>query len=329
LSALRETICTQNVSGSSAVTEIIAHGFHDDCGHDLPNPLNTVTSSLEMHAHLIMTDQAVLTAIMDALRGMRVRVHGVVSPCAAAAANASPDGGAGPVVALEVSESDITGSLVYNGRIVRTLHLDMGSADVVRAAARRLGTQSRTLTEWIQNHQDLMVHGADETPLEAANPPGHPPPATLKELFSAGAEATKRIADSVQEAIRRAAPAAASWPVVVTGDDRFVCRAVAPALRDHAGIDSSLRSPVRIHGLDMLSAPGTTRIAGTVRYWKTHDTSATTALDAYYERHSPAVTQAFRRAHAEAGRWCRTQEAQWRRGNPIKRMVRNLQALLF
>lgn len=329
LSILKDTICTQNVSGSSTVTEIVVHGYRDNSGHELPDPLNAVTTSLEMRAHLVMTDQTVLTAIMDAMRRMRVRVHAAVSPCAAAVANAPMKGSANAFVSIEVSESDIVGALVCEGRIVRTMHVDMGSADVVRAAARRVGTQSRTLAEWIRNHQDLMMHGADETPLETARPPGHPPPATLKELNEAGAEATDRVAGAVRDAIRRAMPPATTWPVVVTGDDRFACRAIALTLRDKTGLNASLHTPDRIHGLDMVSAPGITRMAGTVRYWKNNETATNAALDAYYERHSPAITQTFRRARREANNWCRVQGTRWRNANPVRRIVRTLQSLLF
>lgn len=327
---LREAICTQNVSASSTVTEIVVQSYRDGEGHELPDPLTTITSSLEMRAHLVMTDQPVLTAVMDALRALRVRVHATVSPCAASTSTRLPQAAGGRFVSLEVSESDIAGAVVSDGRIVRTIHVDAGSNDVLKAAARRLGTHARTIGEWLQNHADLLVHGEDGISLSAACPPGHPPPATLGEMQEAANEATDRISIAVREAIRRAMPAAGTWPVVLSGDNRYACRALTAAMRKSASLDASSAQPDRIHGIELVSVvPGTARMAGTVRYWNVTSADGNAYLDAYYERHAPAVTQTLRRVRRNAGAWCGRQGARWSAGNPIRRIVHTLQSLLF
>lgn len=329
LAALKEAMCTQNVSASSAVTELVVRGYRDDGGREVPDPVGAITASLEMRAHIVMTDHAILIAAMDALRRMRVRVRAVVSPCAASVANARSKVATGDVVSVEVTEDEIVGAVVSGGRIVRTLRVEAGATEVVRAAAKRLGTLSRTVSDWVSAHQDLMAHGVDETPIEAAHPPGHPPPATLGQLRESAAEATKAIAVSLRDVIGRAMPVATGWPVLVSGDDRFACRAITPALRMHGGLDALMCLPDRVHGQDMIAVPGVTRMVGALRYWSSHDTSATSLLDAYYERHASALTQAMRNAGRNADRWYRTRKAGLRIPTPVNRVISGLRALLF
>lgn len=329
LAALKDAMCTQNVSASSAVTELVVRGYRDDGGREVPDPVGAITASLEMRAHLVMTDQTVLVAVLDALRRMRVRVNAVVSPCAASVANARSRVATDEAVSVEVTEDEIVGAIVSGGRIVRTLRLETGASEVVRAAAKRLGTLSRTVSEWISSHHDLMMHGVDDTPIAAANPPGHPPPATLGQLRESAAEATRDIAVSLRDAIGQAMPVATGWPVLVSGDDRFACRAITPALRMHGGLDALMCVPDRIHGQDMVTAPGLTRMVGALRYWSSHDTSATSMLDAYYERHASALTQSLRNAGKNAGRWYRARKAGLRMPSPVNRVISGLRALLF
>ena len=328
VAALKAAICTQNVSASSTVTELVAMGYRDDGGHELPDPVGAVTTSLELRAHLVMTDQAVTVAAMDALRRMRVRVHAVVSPCAAAAANAGA-AAAGDAVSIEVSEDDITGTIIRGGRIARTFVLSEGANDLTRAAAKQLGTLSRTLSEWLAGHHDLLVHGRADTPLASAHPPGHPPPATLDDLQESAGEAARKIAVSIRDAIGRAMPSATGWPVLVTGDDRFACRTITPALRKHGGLDAMMRVPDRIHGEEFIAAPGLTRTVGALRYWSTSDTSATIMLEAYYERHAPSVTRAFRTIGRQADTWRRRGTDRMGLPRHVQRIARTLRALLF
>jgi hypothetical protein len=329
IAALKAAICTQNVSASSTVAELVVTGYRDDGGHELPDPVGAITTSLELRAHLVMTDQAVTVAAMDALRRLRVRVHAVVSPCAAAAANAGAPAATGDAVAIEVSDDDICGTIVRGGRIARTFLLAEGANDVARSAAKQLGTLSRTLSEWLANHHDLMVHGSDDTPLAAARPPGHPPPATLGDLQESAAEATRRIAVSLRDSIGRAMPCATGWPVIVTCEDRFACRAIVPALRKHGGLDAMMRVPDRIHGQELVTAPGLVRTVGALRYWCTHDTSATLMLDTYYERHAPSVARAFKDFGRRADAWRRNGTDRLGLPRHVQRIVRTLRALLF
>jgi hypothetical protein len=323
LADLRETVCTQNVSGSFTAMDLVPHAYADDTGHRVPDPLNLVTGSIELRAHVVMTETAALTATLDALRRMRVRVHNLVSPFRAAVTHIPTGAREREAMVIELADRDVLAASVKNGLLTGTAGAETGTRDIVRAAARHLGTRAEHLADWLEEHDALAVHGNDTTPLVCDPPPGKPAPMTLGELRRLLAEAATPTARTVIESLRRSVARpngpSASW---VVSDDRFAGPALAAALSACTGTTVEAIHPGGIHAADRVHAPGLARIAGCVRGWRAADQTALPVLEEYYRNRQAA--RPTRRANRRSAMRTVARATQ-----SLGDLVRAVQALLF
>ena len=303
---LAERICTENISASYVVTDLVPHCYLGDSGTAHKDPIGATSATLLLQAHLVMADLSTVHTILDALRAMDVRVDVMSGPfCPMGTHLTAPERASGAVL-VEVDRLNTYCSHFLGGQLVRSSQATGGVYDIVQSAASGLGIRMSDFAPWLGRLDTALVEAGPDVEIDL--PPRRrrqPSGVRLGDVVAAAGEAAEDLLSRLdvtpefsEQNLQRCLN-----KVVVMGDDHLTLRAMCEAFRRRHGVECEWRRPRKVHGNGRPPVPGFPRVVGLSRFGAVHNGRRQPYLEEYNETLMDALNRSVQEAALHAFDW--------------------------
>lgn len=229
---LTNDVCRQDVPPGKVVTGIAYERFILGGEFTVDDPVSTITTDLEVHAHLFLADHGIAKGVLDVLGSLDIQADVLATPLSALSALLPAEEKEAECILVEVSQRHTACGLFRLGRPVRLVEAEWGTDDVLTGLAGRLGVDERTVARCLASKQEWMlspgVCGSLPLVLGAERPVCV---RTVGEVDAAVAASSlplvARIQATIEDAVRDSG--FASRTVILLGDCPVLLRAIAEA----------------------------------------------------------------------------------------------------
>ncbi len=265
---LAQVVCREHVPPKFAAVDVQPLGYVLDNGCRVADPLGSITSSLEMQAHVVMADSGMTTGILDALTQMGLRVDVMTTPYGATAGFVSEEDLASGCAQIDVGRAYTCCGFYQDGAMVHTALVPGGSEQVVDETADCLGLRAGDLRALLTEKMDALM-AADECGLLLLPLPGGSARSRLSVgeldavLIARAEDLFRRILSTMNALVRDRS--VRMRRIQILGEDRLVLRALHHVGQAFFPTQCHLVTPDRVFGPEESQVAALARTIGLLR----------------------------------------------------------------
>lgn len=322
--ALHEAVAAAGGSRRFVVSDVLPRSYILDNGSRVDNPLDIITSRLQLSAFVVRSDAGAVRGILDILGESGLRVDGINSAFVSTASLLTREERDMGAAVIDLDRRTTCCTVYTDGAISSCALIGGGSDTMHERTADNLGITPADLRIALAEHRDFPLLDAEGEKPSAASA-GHEVSPAMARLDVAAEEPARDLFTQILGHITAGASDRRVRKIVICGDDPLSLRALKQAALELWSAPCVHRRPENVHAADRFEAPGFARLMGLVREQVMRQ-QPMPFLDSYNETPVGALTRTVSLSARRACAWLvqRSRPAPARRETPPDRRSRIL-----
>lgn len=265
---LEERACAEVAEPGFTVVEIVPTWYETDSGARLTDPLGVPTRTLRLQAGLVLAEERMVLALLDACRSVGVMPDAVLSAFTVTGGHLRSDETEGRVFMVEVDAWHTTVALHEDGQWVAGVTVDRGWWDVRKAVLQQTAMDGKDLEIWLDDKDWLFRTGEmnERIPWPWRATRGRRIE-TLSDLFEAVKPAAQDLVREIAKTFEILGEDTPGPPkkTVMMGDDALSLWSVGQVWPLYGSGGGEWRLPERVYGREYVRLSGVARMIGLLR----------------------------------------------------------------